>query len=601
MKMPSDVSVKIIASACFVSLFFAFLIAYKSPATGYEYSFYSDTPFLVWILLFCSFLGGIAILVCQALAKKTEETKSWLLAIPILALSTMGILLLPSIRDYVSIVSGDLLSHLGITKDILSTDSISNENFYPISHILVAQLADICHISLDKAMLWSTPLLSITFVLSTYMLSTVVFSQPAPRLLATAVAGALIMVGWMTPNGWSMLIIPLIFFCYFKREERFEYSILLVILLCLYPFFHPLSAVAVAFVMATIEFTRFVLRRSKTSAVINLPRKILRGSVAPIMIIMTILIPWLISFNGFHANIRKIWEQITGGITPDVTGEMSSTLGKIDVQGTDLMILLFRMYGELIIVIGLSGITFYLLLIQIYRKNMNKELGWLLLIMVAFVSIGFIYFLYLAGAPGLGSIAGDRITRYLMVVGPVLCGFALYRMIIGKQGLKKAFTLLLGTGVICLIAVISVLNLYHSPYKFLPNSQVTHMDVAGMKWLSENRNSLTPGQFLLNDVQHRLAIMVMGEAEYEENRNLVTDFPIINHFDYQNWDTLGQQYEIDHYTGYTQKQKNVYSTVWKTVGRFTDDDFRHLDRDPSVNRIYTNGESNYYHVFGCKP
>lgn len=112
------------AIICFVLLAIAVLVAHQSPATGYELSIYAATPSAVWICLFLSIIGGVAIIVHQVATGGYKNSHLWLIGLLILILASVSLLYLPYIRGYVS-WRGDNISHLGLVKDILFSGHIA--------------------------------------------------------------------------------------------------------------------------------------------------------------------------------------------------------------------------------------------------------------------------------------------------------------------------------------------------------------------------------------------------------------------------------------------------------------------------------------------
>ena len=46
----------------------------------------------------------------------------------------------------------------------------------------------------------------------------------------------------------------------------------------------------------------------------------------------------------------------------------------------------------------------------------------------------------------------------------------------------------------------------------------------------------------------------------------------------------------------TMFDKIVYETVWTVVGRFLQNDFKKLEEDISVDRLYSNGDTSIYFI-----
>jgi hypothetical protein len=89
-----------------------------------------------------------------------------------------------------------------------------------------------------------------------FLLTTVVLPNRGQQLMATLfTAGTIAALSRfnLVPNTWSILLLPLFFYCYFRREEP-PFKVLLVLLIVAYPFIHPLSALIIIVSLVAIEF-----------------------------------------------------------------------------------------------------------------------------------------------------------------------------------------------------------------------------------------------------------------------------------------------------------------------------------------------------------
>ena len=591
---------KSIAVLCFLCLTVSLLVAHGSPATGYELSFYDATPSLFWFFLFFGILGGISILLFQIVTKGYRHSNLWITGFVIILYGRASLLLAPYVRGYVS-WQGDNITHLGLVKDVLVEGHITTTNFYPITHILLSETIVITDIEARLLLNISTAFISILFVLLTYLLSTTLFRDRGRQLLATLVAGGVFVGGsynvFLMPNGWSILILPLVYYTYFNRDIL-PFKILFVIMLIVYPFFHPLSALLVILSLIILELLKWFYVKKEGSSSIGdwAPTKY---SFEPILISLVCLLPWTLSFRTFKNNLNLIWQQITTGIGPDTIGNMGEKLSKVQIQGFDFIVLAVKMYGAIAILAISSLIGFILIARGLKTRGNGLNKSNIMQLYVIFIAFCTLYVLYILGFPGSGAIAGGRIINYFVILMPCLSAYALYRLLNNKS-IRRAIPIVACSILILTLAILSINILYPSPYEVQPNPQITQADIIGMSWFIYEKDVSIDSSYIMSP-PFRFADAILGKAASNERIDLgkywVEQIP--DHFGRANNGTVGgiiHDNQIrDGYFTITEFDRTIYSTVWENVGRFNDDDFDSLMWDSSVGRLYTNrGVETYY-------
>lgn len=598
-KFTAKSTLRIITILALTFISIALLIAHATPSAGYELDIYQSTPLLVWVFLYLALLGGAGIIIHQVITRGYESSSMWLMGLLILILSRFTLLYIPYIRGYVS-WAGDNISHMGQIKDMLFEGHFYTENFYPVTHSLLAQTILITNLPIQYIANMSTAFLSVFFIIATYLLATATLPKRGQQLLATAIAGTVMIVGGynvlLMPNGWSIMMLPLLFYFFFKRQYSLAYTILFVIMLVLYPFFHPLSALMVAAVFLAVLMVNWFLWRilKKKDIFIGMTRS--DFFLVPMMILMTILIIWILSFNKFHVNIHIMWAQISSG-GPDVLGGIEDTLSKIHMSGFEVVIIYFKLYGVITFLIILSLVGILLIVLQLMEvKGNNRPLPFID-VSIAFLFFGSLYLLYILGFPGMSSIGAQRMLSYVVLFSPVMGAVALYGLI---QTTK--FKYLIGIGLMVLLMIpsgLSVITLYSSPFIIRSNIQITQADMTGMAWMI-NKKSTSIGCVDIMSPPDRYADAILGKIVAVNRRDIsyrmTTKIP--DHWGYNEYATVGEQYSVNQYAGITKMDKTIYNTVWSKIGRFTDADFMKLKEDHTVNSLYSNGEMDVYYVLG---
>lgn len=600
LKMPntnSKYNLKILAIACFILIFLSSFIAFLHPARGYELSIYESTPTFVWIFLIFSITGGVTIIVHQVYTREYKNSNFWLFGFLILILSRMTLLYIPFIRGYYT-WRGDNISHIGAVKDVLLTGHFPTDNVYPVTHIFLAELISISGAPIELIVNHSTALISVFYVVSIYLLATAVLHERGQQLLAF-VAIAVVFFNdydvFLRPNGWSFLMFPLVLFLYFKHS--INYQILFVIFLILYPFFHPLSSLVLVACFIAIGLSQTTL--GYIYKIKHKKRELF--PIVPVLIVLCILLPWILSFQGFALNIRQLFEALTTGHSPDVIASMGSTLDKINVHGFEFIKLFIKGYGDDFIFIMFSLIAGIIIVKGILSKRFknSEDIMNLVSLLVIFLIAGFLYAAYLFGTiPGLHTIGGSRFQRFFVLFTPVLTGFAIYE--ISK---KVHPTRLICVGIVCIIVLasaISIGSLYRSPYVLRPGAGVTQMEMHGFEWFVDYK-SRDIGCTCIMSPPYRFADAILGDSEEDKRSDIPHYAPAIpDHFNYTVHNSLGESYEKDRYAAITQMDKVIYDTVWKVVGRFNESDFCRLEEDPTVDKLYDNRETEVFYIHTIK-
>ena len=119
------------------------------------------------------------------------------------------------------------------------------------------------------------------------------------------------------------------------------------------------------------------------------------------------------------------------------------------------------------------------------------------------------------------------------------------------------------------------------------------MDMNGAKWLLNFKNSAINSVYIMSPVYRFLA----GSLGHVEAGKLFgfsyKEANIKDHFNYTLSNNLGNSYTQNEYFMMTMFDKMIYETVWNVVGRFHQKDFKKLEEDVSVDRLYSNGDTTY--------
>src|SRR5208282_5692258 len=144
----------------------AIILISLKPSTQYEISLYAAIPSVVW-LLFCLSLSSA---VCSVLCSDTRasQTKLGILAA---AVANLLIMTIPALRGYPAYGRFDTLGHIGWAQHIEVTGRIDGSDFYPITHLLMAEIASIIRTDAYTLSLFLPTILAAGFMLNIYLLA----------------------------------------------------------------------------------------------------------------------------------------------------------------------------------------------------------------------------------------------------------------------------------------------------------------------------------------------------------------------------------------------------------------------------------------------
>ncbi|MBN1600771.1 MAG: hypothetical protein JW915_04135 [Chitinispirillaceae bacterium] len=609
---------KILAVVSFILLGSALMLAYNNPVTGYELDIYASTPLAFWLLVIISILIGAAIILTQIVTGGYENSKIWLIGLIVILSSRIVLLYFPYIRGYVS-WRGDNIAYLGFIRDILANGDFSSSNVYPVTHIYLSGIINITDLPDILVANLSTGIISILAVLFIYMLTGALSSNKRIQILSTLIAGTVMLAAGynviLSPNGWSVFFLPLLLFLYLK-QDILRYRVLLIIILIIYPFFHPLSTLIVIVMIFIIEITKPVFRRYLRDE-IHFNTEFHRSTfLACIVIEIAIFGMWMLSHSDYHLNLKIFWEEIIYGMNTGKLGELTSSLDKLNIHGADFIVLLLKMYGTEMILILMMGLGVPLLLFKRFSDNKIDKVS--LLTVLCFVIVcGVLYIAYLLGMPGTKVLAGGqwdrRILSYITMLLPVFAAILLNRIILSEKPpvyvsylmsykeilLKQALRFTGGTILIVLLifsCLLSIQSLYPSPFMSQPNTQITTTDLKGTEWLLDNVDTESGVDFIASPPENfAMAIIGFDDSYGKTGFGRYTD-PVIDNFGYTAQLVIGSRFTASRYLVVTDYDKIAYTSIWKEVGRFNENDFNVIENDPIVCRVYSNSGMNVYYI-----
>lgn len=573
------ISIKIIAIACFIFTISALYLIKRAPATGYEISIYTSTPLLVWVSLIGSIAGGISIIVHQAFTED-ERSNWWIIGLFILILNNFIILSMHAFRSYFEYTGGDSASHLGVVKDLTESGHFVSGNCYPIIHVFYSEMAEICNISPYIEAKYLPAFLSILFLML-FMLLLAKSSLFKKGQVLLACAGSCVLFFnslhiQTYPHTLSVLLFVPILYLYFKGLEKpsWQFNFLFILLLILLPYTHPSGSLTMILLLIALVLSRVAYDKRYNSK--DAMSKI---SVNPILISFITFFMWISSLNLLGNRLSYLQTSIFEPYeSRHFVGlmEITNRLEWIEVVEYNL-----KMYGDTIIYIILASIAGAIII----KRILNKEKGTrylFMLFMFFLICIPIEYYFFIV----VGSETPGRMLNllYMMTIAPVLVGFVLYELFKNK---KRAVAITAVIIILTLTFSVSVFSVYHSPWTFSVSWHITNMDIEGSKWFTAHRNSTL-------------------EFDAFGNYYLPGKKVIPEHFNYSSHEMLGESLAKNCYVVANKRCKlaNADPMVAKARinilgGGFNEADFDKLENDPSVAKLYSNGEFDTFYVYAA--
>jgi hypothetical protein len=595
MSIGRDITLKVTALLCITFVIVALLLMHQSPAVGYEISIYSGTPVSVWCLLFLSLVGGVGIVAHELATGRLQESRTYLVGFAVILLAAVAFLCLPFARNYIT-WRGDQMAHIGFTEDIAWTGHVPGSNPYPITHTLLCQIALVTGAPVDRVVNLNTALIVPIFVLTTYLLATVVLPHRGQQLLAALVAGGTVAglsLFMAMPNTWSIMLLPVLFYCYFMRD-RLPFKVLLIMLLVAYPFLHVLSSLMIMAALAVMELSKPIYSRLLRRFRIQTSSRVVSKPVVwPLLLELAVFVPWVATRDWFQTNLNAFWYQVTNLSGSGQVEKTGTDLGKAGLDALGIVVIGVKLYGELLIFATLASLGIFLLVRQLRSGDQDHSKFRLLLMGVLFLFTCLFYVAFFVGIPGAGAISAQRLLVYIDVACIPLVAFALWEL--SSRAKLRQMAWCAASGLIIMAAVLNVAAHYASPYIIRPGEHITQADIDGMTWYLEEKDPLVYAIYIASPT-NRFAERILGMTTTDSREDVKhINFQFRDHFGYfnsdgsDNYTTVGEQYGADIYGSINKYDKMAYQTVWLDLDRFNDSDFERLEQDPTVDRIYSNG------------
>ena len=579
-------AIKIMTIIVFTLIISALSIAIKTlPATGYEISIYNAYPTLFWIFI----LSSIILSICIIIISSISDSKYYIYGILALFICYTVILLLPSIRGYLFYAKGnfDMFAHLADIRIVLESGHIGRDLIYPITHILAAELNLITSLSLRDITKLFTIFFTLFYISSFYLLGKAITKNNRAGLFMLVFASPLLysfLHHTFYPFFFAFCLIPFILYCIHKKifQPSWKFSLITLILSFSIVFFHPfiLIMLLITFIVFGIffGFKKKKDYKQRYSTVIN-----------SILVLIVSFFAWYFTFSSFLRFFKRVINALFNSVEITI---YEYQMNAIESSGVNILLVVERfikIYGSLSLYVLLAIFCLIILFTKKYATNDTEKIYGLLFISAILFGLfqAMAYFVIFEPM---------RILSFAILTASILLGLVFYILFENTPNANKRRIIAIYIMVIiCLPSVLSVLNVYESPWKGTPNMQMTQMDANGFDWFLENANYSIPVMNQFNPIRN----YVRYSSTFDNNNDptgIITEINLIpTHFDYETNETMSKTIgDSNRYMITSEFIRKLYLAVPKNrrlvIPQYPETDFEKLNRDPTVDKIYLNGE-----------
>ncbi|WP_276282368.1 hypothetical protein [Halorussus caseinilyticus] len=558
--------------------------AASSSATGYEVSIYAAYPWWFWWGLVATFVLGAVV---ALRSKDVAHRKRYLaLGVGVMLFSNVFLLLMPVVRGYAAYGGGDMFTHLGRVLEILENGHVNEGNYYPGIHVHAVMVMEVTGLDYYAVKNVVAPVFSVAYWLGILALGVRVTDEPAafhylvPFALLPVFKRSEVYFG---PNMLSFSLYPLLLYALFSvRRSRNRFAALVALVFCYFVFTHPVTTLLGLFTVALVAASKLAAARWHGE---RLPVKQSLSVVTIPVAVGVVFVSWYYSFLKILTMTLSMLGSLLLGIGTSQLGEYSNALRNVPLDPVDLLaVVVFRKGSEIVLMVGTVVVVLYL---AYHVRYGERELRWQDLFWVA----GFALFSALAAAFLVKPImlTWTRLLKFAEFFAVLLAATAAYVYAAGSGRSFGRRDAVVVTLVVVLFSLVAF-GVYNSPLQRETTTHVPETRLDGMEWFVDHRD------------ENRLAYGFSRRWEHaflgvSPNPRAYTERPIPRHFGYHNASTFATPNRTGSYLLVTRRLETYYPSLhpdYPEYWRYTPQDFRRLDRDEGLSKVYANGGLRIY-------
>lgn len=568
----------------------------SAPTPGYEVSIYGALSPVFWVVLSLVFLIA---LVLTLRPETATGVRRWGMFLGFLA--TLTILALPLLRGYYFIGAGDALTHLGWMKDIVAGRLDPFDFLYPGLHLLAVSLSHLSGLALERATLVSVFLFGTLFVVSIPLCLSRLSTPPWGPAIGLFSGALLLPINNVSahymahPSTQAILFLPFVLYLtisYLQQPPVSEHrvtglGVILGLSSMAVVLIHPQQALNVLIVFVTIVVTQVVFwwwRRN----VGGVTQRSFRGQT---LVLLLSFLYWAPQFNRTTDAATSIVNKLftaAGEPAGDEVAQRGASLAQVGGSIEELFVKIFLVMVVYAVLAGIVG------LVYVARRNADVDRSHSTVIQQLSVAVIPLTVMFAGYYLSSATTQHFRQIAFVMAVVTVLGAVAisdgtrLVRERVTSKGVHAALVVFLAVSIALAIPVV-----YASPYIFQASPQVSEQKIVGL-----NESFEAGADYPYAGIRSGPGRELDGMYGTNQNRTTAPSMPL-------NGGEIPPEVfrslrfsEHANGPGYFYVSEKDYVREVKVYNgfRYPESSFEALDRQPSLSRLYTNGDLRTYYV-----
>jgi len=585
---------KVALAGGFLALALGVAAAYRTPATGYEFSIYAATPVEYWLGVGVATATGLWVaLTASGRVRDGGHVVG--------AAALLSVVALPVLRGYHYYGRGDALTHLGWALEIDAGTLSPLENLYPGIHLTASFLHELAGVDLPRALL-VLPVVVFPLAFVAFTALCVAFVSRRPWAVTVGLFTALLFVPINQisvftvahPSSQSILFVPVVLYVLFRYLQApsgrsgvlsaggllFGVAALALVL------FHPQETMNFLALLAAIAVVQLGYRRYRDGHPIATHSTV----YAHVVLLGLVFLGWTFRHERARDRVQFVAESlVAGGSTLEQTG---GRVASLQALGGSVEEVFLKLFGVAVVLGVVAAVVF--LRTHLGDRDPTSPRRHAL---VTYLGAGLVP---LVGAFALIFAAqqGDHFFRFL--------GFILVPItILGAVGITGGAEWVRGRGkawhaaaALCVLFALLIpaqAAVYHkSPYMYQENKQVTEATMAGHAAAFDYREDGIPFSSLRGGPSRYVDAVygrerAQNDLEFPGYRTGVPE-AVFN----QN---LSTAYEDDRYLLLHEAQRQRELRLLDGL-RYSEAGFDRLETEPLISRVQTNGDVGLYRIDG---
>ena len=565
------------AALGFLALAAGLVTLRRAPIDGWSLSVLDGVPPAGPACLLAAAAAGVAL----ALSRRPAAQAS---GVVLVALASLAVVLAPLLRGYLANGPVDHLSHAAYGQDLVRTGHVSAGDFYPATHVLVAQLSLATGLDPLAAANLPGPAFFALAILVAGAAGLAVGTPSGARVAAALAAfPAAYYYGELFPMGYSAILLALALVLLLRAEARSEAAstALFAVLAVALVFYHPITAALLAALAGVVALLTWPFSARR------------RVSPAATLAILAGLATWVwVHVRVWRTAVTSVVQLAALEAKEGITGAATGARGALGLTLLETVEVGVRIYGALAL-LGLLAFAGWLLA---FRAQPGEGPGRRRFRVAFLCACAVVVFLWVSDYVfPLTSLSSGRMA---WVALPFLCalgGPGAWALARGWSARRRALAAAAAPAVALLLAgtwLLAAGSVAPSPATMRPNVAVTPSQFDAYEWLFTRSANDTPVYGAGIQPPQRFAHAVLGQEAgrlrlFGQQETLVED-----HFGYEDPGRLDPGVPVSSWIVVRPRfLVDVYGDLWRNVGRFSAEDLARLDGDPAAQRLYDDGDT----------